>query len=255
MSKVLAIAQYTLHEALRTRLIWLVLIVLAALVLGSVFVAQVAITETARLQAGFLAATARIAAAFVVCLYVASSMVREFNDKGTELLLSVDLPRASYYLGKLLGYCGVALGAALVTSLALAWVAPHTGLALWGVSLACELVLVAAATLFCVITFAQIMPAVSFVLAFYLLARSIAAIQLITGSQLLNPHTWTHKVTTLLVDALALVLPDLSRFTQTAWLVNGADAAGSLSLVASQAVVYGALLTGAGLFDLYRKNL
>lgn len=255
MSKVLAIAQYTLHEALRTRLLWLVLIVLAALIIGSVFVAQVAITETARLQAGFLAATARVAAVFVVCLHVASSMVREFNDKGTELLLSLDLPRASYYLGKLLGYCGVALAAALLTTLALAWVAPHAGLALWGVSLALELVLVAAVTLFCVITFAQIMPAVSFVLAFYLLARSIAAIQLITGSQLLNPHTWTHKATTFLVNALALVLPDLSRFTQTAWLVNGPDAPHGLALVAAQALVYGGLITAAGLFDLYRKNL
>jgi hypothetical protein len=62
-------------------------------------------------------------------------------------------------------------------------------------------------------------------------------------------------VTTFLVDALALVLPDLSRFTQTAWLVNGADASPSLVLVAVQAVVYSGLLTAAGLFDLYRKNL
>jgi ABC-type transport system involved in multi-copper enzyme maturation permease subunit len=255
MSKVLAIAQYTLHEALRTRLLWLVLFVLAALVLGSAFVAQVAITESARLQAGFLAATARVAAVFVVCLHVASSMVREFNDKGTELLLSLDLPRASYYLGKLTGYCGVALVVALVTTLALAWFTPPAGLALWGVSLACELVLIAAVTLFCVITFAQIMPAVSFVLAFYLLARSIAAIRLITGSQLLNPNAWTHKVTTFLVDALALALPDLSRFTQTAWLVNGADSPASLAPVAAQTVVYVGLLTAAGLFDLYRKNL
>jgi hypothetical protein len=123
------------------------------------------------------------------------------------------------------------------------------------VSLACELVLVVAVALFCVITFAQIMPAVSFVVAFYLLARSIAAIQLITGSQLLNPHTWAHKVTTLLVDALALVLPDLSRFTQTAWLVNGAEGTAGLVLVVVQALVYGGLVTAAGLFDLYRKNL
>jgi hypothetical protein len=47
----------------------------------------------------------------------------------------------------------------------------------------------------------------------------------------------------------------VSRFTQTAWLVNGADTLAGLALVAVQALVYGALLTAAGLFDLYRKNL
>jgi len=255
MSKVLAIAQYTLHEALRTRLTWMVVGALAALALGSVFVAQVAITETARMQAGFLAATGRMAAVFLVCLHVASSMVREFNDKGTELLLSLDLPRASYYLGKLVGFSAVALGVALATTAALAWFAPHQGVLLWGLSLACELVLVAAVTLFCVITFAQIMPAVSFVLAFYLLARSIAAIQLITGSQLLNPHTLTHRLSTWLIDGLALLLPDLARFTQTAWLVNDTGSAMTLGMIAGQTLIYGAVLTGAGLFDLYRKNL
>jgi ABC-type transport system involved in multi-copper enzyme maturation permease subunit len=255
MSKVLAIAQYTLHEALRTRLTWMVLVTLAALALASVFVAQVAITETARLQAGFLAATGRMAAVFLVCLHVATSMVREFNDKGTELLLSLDLPRASYYLGKLVGFSALAVGVALATTFALAWFAPLEAVLLWGVSLACELVLIAAATLFCVITFVQIMPAVSFVLAFYLLARSIAAIQLITGSQLLNPHTLPHRVSTFLVDAVALLLPDLARFTQTAWLLNGTGSATTLAMIAAQTLVYGAVLTSAGLFDLYRKNL
>ena len=69
----------------------------------------VAITETTRLQTGFLAASARMAVVFVLCLHVASSMVREFNDKGVDLLLSLDLPRAGYFFGKLLGFAGLAV--------------------------------------------------------------------------------------------------------------------------------------------------
>ena len=61
-----------------------------------------------RLQTGFLAASARIGVVFVLCLHVASSMVREFNDKGVDLLLSLDLPRAGYFFGKLLGLRRVA---------------------------------------------------------------------------------------------------------------------------------------------------
>jgi len=255
MSKVLAIAQFTLLEALRTRVLWLVLAMLVLLGLGSLFVQHVAITETSRLQTGFLAASARMGVIFVLCLHVASSMVREFNDKGVDLLLSLDLPRAGYFFGKLLGFAGLALIIAAMTSLALACLAPLSGVALWGMSLACELMLMSALTLFCIITFVQIMPAVSFVFGFYLLARSIAAVKLLSGSQLLNPNAWTTKLTGWLVDGLATILPDLGRFTQTGWLVNGPEAMSVLGFVVLQTCVYGLLLVLAGLYDLYRKNL
>ena len=248
MSKVLAIAQFTLLEALRTRVLWLVLAMLVLLGLGSLFVQHVAITETTRLQTGFLAASARMGVVFVLCLHIASSMVREFNDKGVDLLLSLDLPRAGYFFGKLLGFAGLALVIATMTSLALALLAPLSGVALWGTSLACELILMSVLTLFCIITFVQIMPAVSFVLGFYLLARSIAAVKLLSGSQLLNPNAWTTKLTGWLVDGVATILPDLGRFTQTGWLVNGPEAISVLGFVALQTSVYGVLLVLAGLY-------
>jgi hypothetical protein len=187
-------------------------------------------------------------------------------------LLSLDLPRAGWYLGKLAGYLGIALAMALAATatlalpslgvsalaalgLALAPVGVPPDLALWGLSLGCELTLIATLTLFCVITFAQPMPAVSFVVAFYLLARSVAAMRLLAGSQLLDPHSWSARLSTWVVDALALVLPDLSRFTATAWLLNGAGDAQALAFVAAQSALYASLLALAGLFDLYRKNL
>ena len=272
IGKVLTIARFTLLEARRTRLPWLVLAVLIGLLVMSLFVQQVAITETHRLQMGFLAAGARLGTVFVLTLHVAGSMVREFNDKGVDLLLSLDLPRAGYYLGKLAGYVGIALATAVLTTaalalpslvtsalalagLALAPLAPPADLALWGVSLACELTLIATLTLFCVITFAQLMPAVSFVAAFYLLARSIAAMRLLAGSQLLDPQGWNARASTWVVDGLALLLPDLSRFTSTAWLLDGTGEAAALGFVAAQTAVYAVLLVLAGLFDLYRKSL
>jgi len=255
MSKVLAIAQFTLLEALRTRLLWLALAALGSLALASLFVQQLAIAESARVQTGFLAATVRLAVVFVLCLHVASSMAREFNDKGIELLLSLDLPRPGYFFGKLLGFGGAALLVAGMATLALAWLAPDPGVALWGASLACELLLVVALTLFCALTFAQIMPAVSFVAAFYLLARSIGAIRLISGSELLPQQEWTQRTLGWLVDGLSLLLPDLGRFTSTAWLVDGSDGLPAIAFVAAQTAIYGTLIVLAGLFDLYRKNL
>ena len=253
--KILTIARFTLLEAVRTRLLWIVAIILMLLFMGSLFVQHIAVTETARMQTGFLAATARMAAVFVLSLHVASSMVREFNDKGVELLLSLDLPRSAYYLGKFLGFAGIAMIIAAMACLPLLVPAAGSGVLLWGLSLALELILVAALSLFCVITFAQVMPAISFVAAFYLLARSISAIRLLSGSQLLDPNDWLNRTIVRLVDLLSLLLPDLSRSTLTAWLVDGTGTLAHVGAAGGQCVIYAVLLVLAGLFDLYRKNL
>ena len=76
----------------------------SALLLGaSFFVEQIAITEGARFQTGFYAATARLAAVFIAALHVIASVAREFDDKGLDMLLALDLPRSHYVLGKLGG--------------------------------------------------------------------------------------------------------------------------------------------------------
>jgi ABC-type transport system involved in multi-copper enzyme maturation permease subunit len=252
--QVLTITRFTLLEALRTRLPWLVLATILLAVLGSLFVKQIAITETARQQTAFLAASLRFAAVFILGLYISSSMVREFNDKGLELLLSLDLPRAAYASGKFLGFSLIALLMTALICLPIFFLAPLPAVLLWGVSLALELWIVAALSLFCTITFTQIMPATSFVLAFYILARSITAIRLISGSTLLDQSSLSHQVTVFLVDSVWLLLPSLNVFTQTAWLVNQAEWRMILPIVVQSAIYIG-LLVGAALFDFYRKNL
>ena len=71
---------------------------------ASFFVEQIAITESARFQTGFYAAAARFAAVFIVALHVLASVAREFDDKGLDMLLALDLPRSHYVLGKLAGF-------------------------------------------------------------------------------------------------------------------------------------------------------
>jgi Cu-processing system permease protein len=56
------------------------------------------------------------------------------------------------------------------------------------------------------------------------------------------------------IDLIAYILPDLSAFTQTDWIVYGAGNAGELGAIILQSVIYTVLLSGAALFDLYRKN-
>ena len=251
---VLIIARYTLLEALRNRLPWLLLLALAAALCVGGFLGQLALTESRQLQAALVAAVLRLAAVFLIATFVIGSMAREAADKGGDLLLSLALPRAVYLLGKLAGYAALALLPALLFGAAALAYAPADQAALWAASLLGELWIVAAFSLLCALTLNQTLPALSAVCAFYLLARVLTTLQLLGhgGAAQAGPgQRWlTHGL-----DALALLLPHLDGFARSDWLLYHGGSLADLGAVALQTALSVGLLTAAALFDLYRKNL
>ncbi len=254
-SRIITIARFTLLEAVRTRLPWLFIIVLGLILGTAYFIQQLAITESARLQIAFSAAATRFAAVLVLSLHVLTSMVREFNDKGLELTLSFDLPRSYYIWGRLLGFSLVALLLALIALLPQLLLAPLTAALQWGLSLALELSIMTALSVFCIVTFTQLMPAASFVVGFYLLARALTAIRMMSDTPLAGADTLSHQVISLLIDTLSLVLPALDRYAQSAWLIDHTGSWPIIGANAIQAALYIALLGAAAAFDFYRRNL
>ena len=253
-SRIATIARTTLLEALRTRLPALVLVVLVLLLAASFFVEAISVAEGARLQAGFYAAGMRLACVFIAGLYVLVSVTREFDDKGLDVLLALDLPRSHFVLGKIAGFLAIAALIAAAAALPLAGLAPPQAVVQWAVSLGLELAVVVALALFCILAFNQLTPAASFVLAFYLLARSLTAIRLMSEHPLAGADTLSQQVIHFLVEALALVMPSLDAWTQTAWLVNAQSPWAALLQLAGQCALYVALLVAATMLDLYRKN-
>jgi ABC-type Na+ efflux pump permease subunit len=250
----LTLARTVLLEARRGGLPWLALAaVLLAFVLAA-FLSQVALTESLALQAASMAALLRVCAVFLLASQVVSSTLREINDKGLELMLSLPLSRSTHYLGRLLGFvvCGAALAAVFSLPL-LAW-SPPRAVALWGLSLACELALVAAAALFFAMTLAQLVGALAATLALYLLARSIGAIQAIAGGPLAEASA-AGSVARQALDALGLMLPRLDAVTQTGWLLYEPPAFPVYAWSLAELAVFAVLLTVAGLFDFHRRSV
>lgn len=254
LRQIRTIAYYTLLEALRNRLMWLVF---AALLIGiglSGFLNALALTESRQIQVALLAAFWRFCAIFLLATFIVTSMVREFNDKGLELMLAMPMPRAGYLFGKLAGFAALALIPALLFGAVTALFAPPAQVVLWTASLLCELWLVAAFSVLCVLTFSQVMPALSAVLAFYLLARSITALQLI-GQAPFNDVTLSQRAINFVIDAISALMPHLDQFTRSEWLVHHTGTWQALAPILGQSLIYLALLSGAALFDLYRKNI
>ncbi|QJD92876.1 ABC transporter permease [Duganella dendranthematis] len=254
MRPALTIARYTLLEALRNRLLWLVLLMMAGAVAVSGFLNELALTESRQLQAALLGAVLRFAAVFLVATFVITSMAREANDKGLELLMALPMPRAVYLFGKLAGFGALAvLPALLFGALGLCFAPPEQA-ALWAFSLLCECWIVAAFSVLCMLTLNQVLPALAASFAFYLLARVIGALQLLGhgagivqsgGQQMLNTG----------IDGLALLLPHLDQFTRSDWLVYHSGSGADLATIAAQTAIYVALMAAAALFDLHRKAI
>ena len=192
---------------------------------------------------------------FTIALFVITSMVREFDDKGLELVLSLPIPRYHYFLGKLLGFSALAVMTAAFCGLVLLVHAPPAQVALWVFSLSCELLIITVLSLLCLFTFNQVMLALSAVMAFYLLSRGIDAIQLMAHNPIVSTESWSQRLIEHFIDGVAFLLPDLARFTSSEWLVYHTGGLRDALPIAVQSLVYLALLAGAALFDLYRKNL
>ena len=256
MTAALAIARYTALEAVRSRLTWLVAGYTVAGCTLALFAGELAITEARGFRSGLLGAWLRVCSIFTISLFVIASMVRECQDKGLELVLSMPVARGAYYAGKLAGFSGVSMLPALVCVLVLAPFAPPAQVALWTASLSLELMIVVAMSLLCVLTFSQATWALSIVIGFYVLSRAMAALQLMAhGSPAAGTASVFRRFTGAFVDALAFVLPDLDRFTKSDWLVYGTGTIADLGFAAMQAWIYLAFLCAAALFDLYRKAL
>ncbi|MGA8054886.1 MAG: ABC transporter permease [Burkholderiales bacterium] len=247
------IARFTLLEAVRNRLVWVALAIVAAGLGLAAFLHQVAITESRQIEAAVLAAFLRFAGVFLVVAFVVTSMVREFSDKVLEVVLSHPVSRSSYLFGKFAGFSTAAFGLAAMFTAPLFLFAPPAPTLAWGFSLALELLVMTAVSLFCVLSLTNVVAALSAAAAFYILSRSMGAAQIIAAASA-QSATWSDRVANGLLEMVAKLLPSLDQMTRTDWLVVAGPDWQTLASVAAQAGVYIALIVAASLFDFYRQN-
>ena len=117
-----------------------------------------------------------------------------------------------------------------------------------------ELMVVSAFALFCAMALGQFSAAAALTLAFYVLARSLTALQLMSAHPVSGAGTLPQEISRWMVESLALVMPALDRWPQASWLVDGPAAANAFVLLLIQGTIYIAMLTGAAMVDFHRRN-
>ena len=253
-SQVLTISKFTIIESMRNRLLWLSFFMM---VIGFVlveFVGDLAITEHRATQLAVLAVFLRLSAVLLIALFVVSSSLRELQDKTLEMILAMSIKRSSYYLGKLLGFVQLAVVMGLIFGLLLLIYAPLGQVLIWTVSLVLELMIVVALALVMLFTFKQTPAALTGVFVVYLASRVVAALYLMSQHPIIAYDSIGQKFMDGFVGMMTWVLPDLSRFTQTEWLIYGTGDWQQLLPILIQTIIYLGLLSSIALFDFYRKN-
>jgi hypothetical protein len=247
------LARLVLLEARRGGLPWLALTAVALSVCLAAFLSQVALTESLALQAAIVAGVLRASAVFLVAAHVAGSVLREINDKGLELMLSLPLTRSAHYLGRLAGFAAVGAVLAVLFALPLLLWARPLAVGAWALSLALEAALVAAAALFFSMSLAQPVPAIAATAGFYLLGRAMGTVQAIAAGPLAE-DTVVQTIARWSLDAVALLFPRLDAVTRTEWLLYGLPSPAAYATALGGLALYAALLSAAGLFDFHRRS-
>lgn len=218
------------------------------------FASELAITESREMSVAWLVFTARIFLIAVLSLFILTSLSREFDDKVMLHILSHSIQRQVYYSGKLLAYAIIALFSVLCTALLLLFYIPASSVLVWSISFYLELLILVSLSLLCFLTFKQTVISFVSVMAFYILARNIATIQLISESPLLESVSLSSQFMKWGLDVIHYILPALYDFSQTAWLIYDQFQVDQLFSNVVQCVIYVLLISCAALFDLYRME-
>lgn len=255
MSQCITIAKFTLLEALRNRLLWLMLVIMVAGFGLTEFVGDIAIADQQQIQRVLLSSFLRYSGVVLIAIVVVSMSIRELQDKTLELILALNVSRANYYVGKLLGYSLLSLCVALCSAVLLLLYAPAYQVLMWSLSYFMELLIVASLALVMLFSFRQIPAALGAVLLIYALARSLPSIVLIAQGPLVVQQGLGQQFIEGFLGLLTWILPALDRFSPSAWLVYGDISAGDIYAPLIQTLIYLPFLSAVALVDFYRKNI
>jgi len=219
----------------------------------AILVGGSAVSEQQQTAAIYAAGAARVVVVLGVIVFAAIHIERLIETREIEAILSHAISRSKFLIGYWLGLSLVVASIIAPVGALVAWLAiERMGALLWTASMLMEGLIVVAFAMFAGLTFARSVPTVFATVGFYALARSLGFLTGITSS-VYRSQTGTNEVLNPYIDFLALVLPRLDLFSQSAWLIYDLEPV-LIWILPVQTLLYVALLLFAADFDLRRRR-
>ena len=210
----ITIAKFTIIEAFRNKNMLFLIIGLAVLFGIAEFLSELMITENKNMLISWLTFSARLFLVVLLSLFILTSLSREFDDKIMLHIFSHSIQRYSYYMGKLIAFSILALFSVVCLALLLLIYVPFHSVLFWSVSFYFELLILIALSLLFFMTFKQTVISFVSIMAFYILARNMATIQLISDSPIIETNSLSNYFIKWIIDVIDYVLPALYDFSQ-----------------------------------------
>jgi ABC-type transport system involved in multi-copper enzyme maturation permease subunit len=236
--RVLAVAQNTFREAIRDKVLYVLLFFAAAGILGSKAIGWVSIGQDVKIMKD-ISLAAVLVFGVLIAIFVGTNLVYKEIDKRTlYTIISRPMHRYEFILGKYLGLAFVlALVTFIMTAMGALYVVAFGGTVTLTYFLAalliyCELLLI---TAFAVLLSALTSPILGALIAFSIFLFGHATNILVDLPQQIETSAARH-----ILHAVYYIVPNLSNFNIRAEAANAVDV--SLGYVA-WAIVYGAVYT------------
>lgn len=220
------LVKFVLTAALRDKLLLTLVLMIATAAAISVFLGAATITEKESFTLVFGASGLRFLGVTGIVLFCCFYMRRCFETKEAEFLLSRPLSRGTFLVSHAAAFIILASGIALVINLALFFLGKPQpdGLALWGFSMAVELAVMSAVSLFFSMVVSSASGSALAALGLYALARLVGTL---LGIAYKAPENIYFAVLNNTMEVISVLIPRLDLMGQTSWLVYGVGGSAS----------------------------
>jgi len=248
------LVKYVLTAALRDKVLFSLIVILALGVSLSIFMGSAAVVEQDRFAVVFAAGGLRLAGVLGLVLFVVVHVRRSFETKDVEFLLSRPIGRIQFLVSFALAFSILAALMGLATGMAIYVLGPHIigpGYFLWVLSIVIENIIMVNAALFFSMLLTSSATAAMVTLAFYVLARMMGQLLGIVdaGGAVLGDGPLP-----IAMQMVSVVTPRLDLMGQTSWLVYGPDQQIGFIYVVIQGCVFTCLVLLASLLDLMHRK-
>ena len=251
---ILPLALYVFKAAIRDKLIWSVLGIVAVVFSLSIFFGSSAITEQDQFARTFAAFGFRLFGIAALVLFVVSFIRRSFEARDVEYLLSRPIGRIQFVLAHSLAFSTLGLLMAIVlggVATAMNIGAIQSGVWLWWFSIVVEFIIMANVAMFFSFVMSSAAACTIIIFSFYLLARLMGEI---LGILAKGTESGLMTVLAKAMEVISVVIPRLDMMGQTKWLLYGVQPEISFGFLIVQAIVFLCLVISATCIDMQRRQ-
>jgi len=246
--------RYILMAAFRDKLFFAILGLLAIVISLSTFFGSSIVVEQDQFARGFAAYGFRLFGVITIVMFVASYLRRSFEARDIDYLLSRPISRVKFVLTHAAAFSCIAIMAAILlgaTTILFEKSTLHSGVWLWWISIAVEFVIMANVAMFFAFVMVSLTACLASIFAFYLLSRLIGNI---LGILQKDQVSELMQILAKLMEMVSIFIPRLDMMGQTKWILYGIQDGISFPFVLGQCAVFLAMVIGAAILDMHKRQ-